>query len=120
MYHYPKKILTIEEQIKSYEDAGMKLASREEMEAALKEISYYRLRGYSFHLYDNSTKKYKEDTRFETILKLYYFEDLTLQEIADLEGCSVKNVYKSIEQAKEKIAKNLKNYKFRGKKLLLK
>ena len=34
-------------------------------------------------------------------LKLYYFEDL--------EGCSVKNVYKSIEQAKEKIAKNLKN-----------
>ena len=25
-------------------------------------------------------------------LKLYYFEDLTLQEIADLEGCSVKNV----------------------------
>lgn len=42
-------------------------------------------------------------------LKLYYFEDLTLQEIADLEGCSVKNVYKSIEQAKEKIAKNLKN-----------
>lgn len=42
-------------------------------------------------------------------LKLYYFEDLTLQEIADLEGCSPKNVYKSIEQAKEKIAKNLKN-----------
>jgi len=42
-------------------------------------------------------------------LKLYYFEDLTLQEIADLEGCSVKNVYKSIEQAKEKIAKSLKN-----------
>ena len=38
-------------------------------------------------------------------LKLYYFEDLTLQEIADLEGCSVKNVYKSIEQAKEKLQK---------------
>ena len=41
-------------------------------------------------------------------LKMYYFEDMTLQEIADLEGCSTKNVYKSIEQAKEKIAKNLK------------
>lgn len=41
-------------------------------------------------------------------LKLYYFEDLTLQEIADIEGCSAKNVYKSIEQAKEKIEKNLK------------
>ncbi|MBE5820787.1 MAG: sigma-70 family RNA polymerase sigma factor [Clostridiales bacterium] len=41
-------------------------------------------------------------------LKLYYFEDLTLQEIADIEGCSVKNVFKSIEQAKNKIAKKLK------------
>lgn len=41
-------------------------------------------------------------------LKLYYFEDMTLQEIADLEGCSVKNVFKSIEQAKDKIAKKLK------------
>ena len=42
-------------------------------------------------------------------LKLYYFEDLTLQEIADIEGCSVKNVYKSIELAKEKLKNILKN-----------
>ena len=43
-------------------------------------------------------------------LKLYYFEDLTLQKIADIEGCSVKNVYKSIELAKEKL-KNLLKFK---------
>ena len=43
-------------------------------------------------------------------LKLYYFEDLTLQEIANIEGCSVKNVYKSIELAKEKL-KNLLKFK---------
>lgn len=42
-------------------------------------------------------------------IKMYYFEDLTLQEIADIEGCSVKNVYKSIELAKEKLKNILKN-----------
>ena len=42
-------------------------------------------------------------------IKMYYFEDLTLQEIASIEGCSVKNVYKSIELAKEKIKNILKN-----------
>ena len=43
-------------------------------------------------------------------IKKYFFEDLTLQEIADIEGCSVKNVYKSIELAKEKL-KNLLKFK---------
>lgn len=42
-------------------------------------------------------------------LKMYYFEDMTLKQIADIEGCSPKNVFKSIEQAKENIKKNLKN-----------
>ncbi len=38
----------------------------------------------------------------------YYFEDKTLKEIADSEGCSIKNVHKSIEQGIQKIRKNLK------------
>lgn len=42
-------------------------------------------------------------------VKMYYFEDMTLQEIAEKEGCSVKNIHKSIEQAKEKLKKILKN-----------
>lgn len=41
-------------------------------------------------------------------IKMYYFEDLTLQEIAKIEGCSIKNVHKSIEQAKEKLKEILK------------
>ncbi len=42
-------------------------------------------------------------------IKMYYFEDKTLQEIAEIEGCSIKNVHKSIEGAKENLKKNLKN-----------
>ena len=38
-------------------------------------------------------------------IKMYYFDDMTLKEIAEVEGCSVKNVFKSIEQAKEKLKK---------------
>ena len=32
------------------------------------------MRGYSFHLYDNATKKYVPGTKFEDILKLYQFD----------------------------------------------
>ena len=32
------------------------------------------MRGYSFHLYDNSTKKYVPGTKFEDIIKLYQFD----------------------------------------------
>lgn len=42
-------------------------------------------------------------------IKMYYFDDLTLQEIAKIEGCSVKNVHKSIEQSKAKLKELLKN-----------
>jgi len=41
-------------------------------------------------------------------IKMYYFEDLNLREIAELEGCSIKNVHKSIEQGLENLRKILK------------
>ncbi len=41
-------------------------------------------------------------------LKLYYFENLTLKDIAKLENCSIKNIHKSIEQAKDILRKKLK------------
>ena len=44
------------------------------MEEALKTIGYYRLRGYSFQLYDNATNKYVQGTKFENIVKLYHFD----------------------------------------------
>ena len=52
------KSLTIEQQMQSYADAGMEITSREDVEKVLKTIGFYRLRGYSFHLYDNATKKF--------------------------------------------------------------
>ena len=74
MYQYTKQILTIAQQLQSYIDAGMVITSRADVEKALKSVGFYRLRGYSFHLYDNVTKKYVPGTKFEDILKLYQFD----------------------------------------------
>ncbi len=74
MYKYPKQILSITQQLQSYIDAGMEITSADEVEKALKTIGYYRLRGYSFQSYDNTTKKYVQGTKFENIVKLYYFD----------------------------------------------
>lgn len=74
MYRYPKQILTIPQQVQSYIDAGMNIMSPSDVEQALKKIGYYRLRGYSFQLYDNSAKKYFPGTNFSDILNLYYFD----------------------------------------------
>ena len=60
--------------MQSYVDAGMSITSREDVEKAVKSVGCYRLRGYSFHLYDNASKKYVMGTRFEDILKLYQFD----------------------------------------------
>ena len=78
MYQYPKQILTIAQQVQSYIDAG--IFSQENVETALKSIGFYRLRGYSFHLYDNSTKKYIPGIKFEDIIKLYQFEKAHLSD----------------------------------------
>lgn len=74
MYQYPKQILTIAQQVQSYIDAEMEFVDQANVEKALKSVGYYRLRGYSFHLYDNATKKYIPGTKFEDILKLYQFD----------------------------------------------
>ncbi len=74
MYQYPKQILTIEQQVQSYIDAGMIITSRSDVENALNSVGFYRLRGYCFHLYDNAAKKYVSGTKFEDVLKLYYFD----------------------------------------------
>lgn len=42
----------------------MEFAHQANVEKALKSVGYYRLRGYSFHLYDNATKMYIPGTKF--------------------------------------------------------
>lgn len=74
MYNYPKQILTIAQQIQSYIDSGLTITSTYDVEKALTSIGFYRLRGYSFHLYDNSKKQYLPGTTFDDILSLYYFD----------------------------------------------
>ena len=60
--------------MQSYIDARMVITSRADVEKTLKSVGFYRLRGYSFHLYDNTSKKYVPGTKFEDILKLYQFD----------------------------------------------
>ena len=68
MKPYPKNIYQTAALIQKYKDAGLVIPDDQKVETALNEIGFYRLRGYSFHLYDNATKKYIE---FSILLSLY-------------------------------------------------
>ncbi len=74
MKDYPKRILTLQEQIDSYKDAGMLIESEEEVKEALTTIGYYRLRGYCYQLYDNKSKTYMAGTKFSAIYRMYQFD----------------------------------------------
>lgn len=52
----------------------MTITNISDAEAKLNEIGFYRLRGYSFHLYNPATKKYKAGTTFDTVLNIYKFD----------------------------------------------
>lgn len=74
MTPYPKQVLNIQQQLQAYVDVGMIIASQNEAEEALANIGYYRLRGYCFHLYDNTTKQYVQGMTFSQVLSLYQFD----------------------------------------------
>ena len=71
---YPKRILSIQDQIQSLKNSGLNITSSDQIEKVLNIIGYYRLRGYSHQWYDNTTKQYKSGTNFSDILDLYYFD----------------------------------------------
>ena len=75
MLNYPKHILSLDDQVQTYIDGGMAVSDVETVKKTLSEIGYYRLRGYSFHLYNKSTKKYKSGTTFDDVLNLYHFDE---------------------------------------------
>lgn len=89
MYSYPKQILNIQQQIQKYIDAGMSISSLDEATEALSTIGYFRLKGYCFHWYDNTTKKFLQGTTFSNLLLLYRFDmelsNLILQIISEIE-----------------------------------
>ena len=74
LLQYPKQILSVEQQLQTYVDAGMLIPSPDDARKALRTIGYYRLRGYCFHLYDSNTKQYLPNTSFSDVLKLYRFD----------------------------------------------
>lgn len=74
MHQYPKTILSVQQQIQSYIDAGMDIPSQDEAKEALTTIGYYRLRGYCYHLYDNARKQYQPNTKFPDVISLYRFD----------------------------------------------
>lgn len=66
-------------------------------ETALRDFQYDMLYRAITELSDMQRKR----------ILLYYFEDLTYEQIATIEGCSVHSIFISIERAKEKIKKFL-------------
>lgn len=75
MKPYPKNIYQTAALIQKYKDAGLVITDDQKVETALNEIGFYRLRGYSFHLYDNATKKYINLRNYFYICsKIVYFK----------------------------------------------
>lgn len=74
MKQYPKTILSIDEQVEAYRKAGLVIADDDYVKKALSTVGYYRLRGYSYHLYNKRTKKYNTGTSFEQIMMIYQFD----------------------------------------------
>lgn len=74
MKPYPKNVLSTSDLLQKYIQAGMTITDISDAEAKLNEIGFYRLRGYSFHLYNPATKQYKAGTTFDTVLNIYKFD----------------------------------------------
>lgn len=74
MKPYPKNVLSTADLLQKYIQAGMTITDMTTAEAKLHEIGFYRLQGYSFHLYNPITKQYKAGTTFDTILSIYKFD----------------------------------------------
>lgn len=72
---YSKAALTVEQQIELLEDRGMTFADRPRAAAYLREINYYRLRGYWLRREtDRTSHRFEPGTTFEDVLADYVFD----------------------------------------------
>ena len=94
MKPYPKNIYQTAALIQKYKDAGLVITDDPKVETALNEIGFYRLRGYSFHLYDNATKKYIPNVTFDTICHIYNF-DMELRSLLFGMTCKIEVALRS-------------------------
>ncbi len=68
---YSKRPFSLSEQVDKLESKGMLFGDREEAEQFLRDVSYYRLRAYTYPFQDNSEDGghlfLRKDIRFEDI-----------------------------------------------------
>lgn len=74
MYQYPKNIQTATQLLQKWSTAGMKIEASDHALDTLNSVGYYRLKGYSFHLYDQATAQFQQGTTFANVLGLYLFD----------------------------------------------
>lgn len=69
MATYPKPFLSPSDLVAKLQSKGMVVSSPSDAEKAIREIGYYRLKGYFFFMIDPSTGNYLPNTNFEDALK---------------------------------------------------
>lgn len=76
MKKYSKPAISIKNQIDKLEKRGLKFNDKIEAEKTLSNISYYRLRAYTYPFQDNTNPNYPftQEITFEEIIKLYEFD----------------------------------------------
>lgn len=72
--NYPKKIISINEQIKRLKERGLVIEDDKEAKEFLKNISYFRLQGYWWDLQDDKVNHTFKETSFTNVLDLYTFD----------------------------------------------
>lgn len=73
---YSKLSISLEEQVKLLQKRGLKIEDPEKARHYLSNISYYRLRAYTFPYQDNTTPEhpFTSEVSFEEIIQLYVFD----------------------------------------------
>ena len=72
---YPKKILTLDNQITQLKERGLVIDDDQIAKNYLKNISYFRLQGYWWEFQDDKQEhKFKENTNFNDVINLYTFD----------------------------------------------
>lgn len=72
---YEKDALTIDEHIELLRERGLSIPNEERAKKYLRNIGYFRLTGYMYHLQErDGTHKFKNDTQFNDIILHYHFD----------------------------------------------
>ena len=74
--NYEKKPISIIEQVKKLKSRGLLITDESKAAAYLSNISYYRLRAYTYPFQDNTheDQPFEKDISFDEIINLYIFD----------------------------------------------